>query len=60
MHLGEFKFKQKSSKDDQAVADETAAAAKVAKLLGEAFVQYSLNNLGILRTFQKNSVHDIA
>ena len=34
MHLGEFKFKAKSSKDDQAVADETEACGRVAKLLG--------------------------
>jgi len=34
MHLGEFKFKQKSSKDEQAVSDESVAGGKVAKLLG--------------------------
>ena len=40
MHLGEMKFKQKSSKDDQAVGDETAAAEKVAKLLGKDFISH--------------------
>ena len=36
MHLGEIKFKARSSKDEQAVADEAnqAMGAKVAKLLG--------------------------
>ena len=34
MHLGEMKFKQKSSKDDQAQPDGTEAGDKVAKLLG--------------------------
>lgn len=34
MHLGEMKFKAKSSKDEQAVADESEAGARVAKLLG--------------------------
>jgi len=34
MHLGEFKFKQKSSKDEQAIADESEYCGKVAKLLG--------------------------
>ena len=34
MHLGELKFKQKSSKDEQAVADEEQAAKRVARLLG--------------------------
>ena len=40
MHLGEMKFKQKSSKDDQAVGDETTAAEKVAKLLGKDFISH--------------------
>lgn len=35
MHLGEMKFKTKSSKDDQAVADESEAGGRVATLLGE-------------------------
>ncbi|XP_059088113.1 myosin heavy chain, muscle-like isoform X2 [Tigriopus californicus] len=34
MHLGEMKFKTKSSKDDQAVADESEAGGRVATLLG--------------------------
>ena len=34
MHLGELKFKAKSSKDEQAVADESEAIARVAKLCG--------------------------
>ena len=34
MHLGELKFKAKSSKDEQAVADESEAIARVAKLIG--------------------------
>ena len=34
MHLGEMKFKKKSGKDDQAMADGTEAAGNVAKLLG--------------------------
>ncbi len=39
MHLGEFKFKQKSSKDDQAVPDESKACGTVAKLLGKKIVK---------------------
>lgn len=37
MHLGEIKFKAKSSKDEQAVQDESnfPMGEKVAKLLGE-------------------------
>ena len=35
MHLGEMKFKQKSSKDDQAAPDGTEAAKKVATLMGK-------------------------
>ena len=35
MHLGEMKYKQKSSKDEQAIPDEEAAGGKVAKLLGK-------------------------
>ena len=34
MHLGELKFKAKSSKDEQAIADESEAIARVAKLIG--------------------------
>ena len=34
MHLGEIKFKQKSSKDDQAQPTDKASGDKVAKLLG--------------------------
>ena len=34
MHLGEIKFKQKSSKDDQAHPDGGSSGDKVAKLLG--------------------------
>lgn len=34
MHLGEMKFKKKSTKDDQATADGTEAGKKVASLLG--------------------------
>ena len=34
MHLGEIKFKQKSSKDDQAQPNDKASGDKVAKLLG--------------------------
>ena len=34
MHLGEMKFKAKSSKDEQAVADESEAGGRVANLLG--------------------------
>ncbi len=40
MHLGELKFKTKSSKDDQAVADETEEIAKVANLLGENHLRW--------------------
>ena len=35
MHLGEMKFKQKSSKDDQAIAEGTEPGKKVATLMGE-------------------------
>ena len=35
MHLGEMKFKQKSSKDDQAAPDGTEAGKKIATLLGK-------------------------
>ena len=35
MHLGEMKFKQKSSKDDQAAPDGTDAGKKIATLLGQ-------------------------
>lgn len=46
MHLGEFKFKQKSSKDEQAVSDETKNCATVAKLLGESVAfPYSITNV---------------
>ena len=34
MHLGEMKFKQKSSKDDQATPDGTDPGKKVATLMG--------------------------
>ena len=35
MHLGEVRFKQKSSKDEQAVPDGTEAGEKIATLLGK-------------------------
>ena len=40
MHLGELKFKKKSGKDDQAIADGTETGEKVAKLLGKSFLEY--------------------
>ena len=34
MHLGEMKFKKKSSKDDQAIIETEAVAATIGKLIG--------------------------
>lgn len=40
MHLGEMKFKQKSSKDDQATPDGTDPGKKVATLMGQKFTTF--------------------
>ena len=50
MHLGELKFKAKSSKDEQAVPDEDKASTRVGTLLGEWNLEklnFALNNLVI-------------
>ena len=48
MHLGEMKFKQKSSKDDQAAPDGTEAAKKVATLMGKLVSSYWPNFLSMV------------
>lgn len=44
MHLGEFKFKQKSSKDEQAVKDEIEAAKKVRRRIFQLSTYYTYHN----------------